>query len=132
VIADTDIREFTDSEQAMYCALSVSVPGFGSVVSAIGLKATFSLLFLLGGRTITLPTVSEVVQTLSAIQPVLEHRRTRESLPSIARRYGVSLTRLRRVAEAVIPVLEKLDETREEIDRIAPRRQRRRISPLPL
>lgn len=114
--AALDIRELTDAEEALMVSISLLVPGFGQIVAAIGVEATFAVLLLLGGKTIRIPTALEVTKSLVMTEAVMDVRRGL-SVNEAAAKHGISRKRLALILAHAQSRWEDLDRIRDDLER---------------
>ncbi len=106
----------TDTEEAMMTAVDLLVPGFGPIVAAVGLEATFSIILLLGGKTVRIPTTLEIIKTLEVVEAAMDVRRG-TPINVAASKHGVGRQRLRTIVAHTQERWKELDKLRAEVER---------------
>ncbi len=97
-------------------AVDLLVPGFGQIVAAVGLEATFAIILLLGGKTVRIPTTLEVVKTLEVVEAAMDVRRGM-GVNEAAVKHGIGRHRLRTVVAHTQARWKELDRLRAEVER---------------
>lgn len=105
-----------DTEEALMSAVELLVPGFGPIVAAVGLEATFAIILLLGGKKVRIPTTLEVVKTLEVVEAAMDVRRGM-GINEAAVKHGIGRHRLRTVVAHAQARWKELDKLRAEVER---------------
>jgi hypothetical protein len=106
----------TETEEALMTAVELLVPGFGPIVAAVGLEATFSIILLLGGKTVRIPTTLEIIKTLEAVEAAMDVRRGM-SINEAAAKHGVGRHRMRTIVAHAQARWKTLDKLRAAVER---------------